>query len=105
VGDSTLPPSRWNASQSFKGFEVQHWKDLSPRAGIAYDLFGDGKTALKASIARYVQPEATGTAGSAGPQGTIGRTATPPFCRARRSIRWIAPKRSSVTSGHRTAPT
>jgi hypothetical protein len=88
-----------------KGFEVQHWKDLSPRAGIAYDLFGDGKTALKASIARYVQPEATGTAGSAGPQGTIGRTATPPFCRARRSIRWTAPKRSSVTSGHRTAPT
>ena len=40
MGDSTLPPSRWNASQSLKGFEVQHWKDLSPRAGIAYDLSG-----------------------------------------------------------------
>ena len=76
VGDSTLPASRWNPAQSFKGFEVQHWKDISPRVGIAYDLFGNGKTAIKASVARYVQPEATGTAGSADPQGTIGRTDT-----------------------------
>jgi hypothetical protein len=76
VGDSTLPSSRWNPAQFFKGFEVQHWKDVSPRAGIAFDLFGDGRTALKTSIARYVQPEATGTAGSADPQGTIGRTDT-----------------------------
>ncbi len=30
------------------------YKDLNPRIGGAYDLFGNGKTALKASIARYV---------------------------------------------------
>jgi hypothetical protein len=74
VGDSTLPASRWNPAQFFKGFEVQHWKDISPRVGVAYDLFGNGKTAIKASVARYVQPEATGTAAGADPQGTIGRT-------------------------------
>ena len=28
--------------------------DLSPRFGAAYDLFGDGKTALKVSLNRYV---------------------------------------------------
>ena len=31
-----------------------NYKDLSPRIGFAMDLFGTGKTALKASIGRYV---------------------------------------------------
>ena len=30
------------------------WKDISPRAGFAYDLFGNGRTALKVSVGRYV---------------------------------------------------
>jgi hypothetical protein len=30
------------------------WHDLSPRAAVAYDVFGNGKTAIKASIGRYV---------------------------------------------------
>jgi hypothetical protein len=30
-----------------------HWKNLNPRVGVAYDLFGQGKTAVKASIGRY----------------------------------------------------
>jgi hypothetical protein len=76
VGDSTLPASRWNEARSFSGFEVQHWKDLSPRVGVAYDVFGTGKTAVKASFARYVQPEAVEVAGAADPQLTIGRTDT-----------------------------
>ena len=29
--------------------------DLSPRFGVAYDLFGNGKTALKANFGKYVQ--------------------------------------------------
>ncbi|NOT26134.1 MAG: TonB-dependent receptor [Acidobacteria bacterium] len=33
---------------------VPSWTDLSPRVGAAYDLFGDGRTALKISIGRYV---------------------------------------------------
>ncbi len=33
---------------------VQNWKDLSPRIGVALDLFGDGRTAVKGSAARYV---------------------------------------------------
>ena len=34
--------------------EVQNWKDISPRVGFAMDVFGNGRTALKASFARYV---------------------------------------------------
>jgi len=30
-----------------------HWKNLNPRVGIAYDLFGAGKTAIKGSLGRY----------------------------------------------------
>jgi hypothetical protein len=29
------------------------WKDLNPRLGVSYDLFGNGKTALKATLNRY----------------------------------------------------
>ena len=32
------------------------WKDVSPRMAAAFDLFGDGKTALKATLNRYVGP-------------------------------------------------
>jgi hypothetical protein len=32
---------------------IYTWNDLSPRIGITYDLFGNQKTALKASYSRY----------------------------------------------------
>jgi hypothetical protein len=31
------------------------WKDLTPRIGVAYDLFGNGKTALKFNMGKYVE--------------------------------------------------
>jgi len=55
---------------------VDNWKDLNPRLGIAYDLFGDGKTALKTSIARYVNGEQIATANANNPETTIGITDT-----------------------------
>jgi Carboxypeptidase regulatory-like domain len=33
---------------------LPNFKDLSPRLGVAYDLFGNGKTAVKATLGRYV---------------------------------------------------
>ncbi len=46
-------------------FPAQHApvnvKDISPRFGAAYNLFGKGKTALRATVGRYATPEnATG---------------------------------------------
>jgi carboxypeptidase family protein len=37
---------------------VPNWKDIDPRFGVSYDLFGNGKTALKASVGRYVVGDA-----------------------------------------------
>ena len=45
------------------------WYDIVPRLGSAYDLFGDGKTALKVSLNKYVIAQ--------GLQGTYGDTANP----------------------------
>jgi len=41
---------------------VPCWKDLSPRGSAAYDLFGNGKTALKVSLGRYTTEEMLNTA-------------------------------------------
>ena len=31
------------------------WKDLTPRVGVAYDLFGNGKTAIRFNIGKYLE--------------------------------------------------
>src|SRR4029453_696809 len=33
---------------------IPNWKDLNPRVGVAYDVFGNGRTAIKTSLGRYV---------------------------------------------------
>jgi hypothetical protein len=38
-------------------YKVPEWKDLSPRFGAAYDLFGNGKTAIKGSLGHYIAYE------------------------------------------------
>jgi len=35
---------------------VTGYKDLSPRGGVAYDVFGDGKTAVKVNFGKYLEP-------------------------------------------------
>jgi len=59
--------------------QVQDWKDISPRIGVAYDLFGDGKTAVKASFAKYVNGEQVGTAAANNPITALGLTDTRPW--------------------------
>jgi hypothetical protein len=39
--------------------DVPNLKDLSPRLGLSYDLFGNGKTAVKVSLNVFVLPAAT----------------------------------------------
>ena len=50
---------------------VQNWKDLSPRVGVAWDVFGTGKTAVKASIARYVASQTTAISDANNPVSSL----------------------------------
>ena len=34
---------------------VDSYKDFTPRVGLAYDLFGNGRTAVKANFGRYLE--------------------------------------------------
>jgi hypothetical protein len=57
--------------------DIPNWKDISPRLGAAYDLFGNGKTALKANIGRYVEgPTLISFTRAAEPAGAIVTSTT-----------------------------
>jgi len=55
--ENHLGPARWVPTRdvTFPKTDSVSWKDLSPRIGIVYDVFRNGKTAVKASLGRYVQ--------------------------------------------------
>lgn len=40
-------------TQALKG--IPRWSDWNPRLGMSYDVFGNGRTAVKASLGRYVE--------------------------------------------------
>jgi hypothetical protein len=54
--NGTTSTSRWNpAPITFdRTVSVRGYNDISPRLGLAYDLFGTGKTALKFNAGRYL---------------------------------------------------
>lgn len=75
-----LGPGPWVPNRDVTFAEVSNvpnWKDLSPRLGAVYDLFGNGKTALKASLSRYLfGPEIITFTRLANPVGAIASNAT-----------------------------
>jgi hypothetical protein len=58
VPAQTLPAGPFVPARNFAAVPcVPCWHDLDPRFGAVYDLFGDGKTALKAYVGRYIQAD------------------------------------------------
>jgi hypothetical protein len=51
IGPGPLVPAR---NFVIPQYDWYNWKDLSPRVSAVYDVFGNGKTAVKANIGRYV---------------------------------------------------
>jgi hypothetical protein len=77
VDAQDAPGGTWIGPRHFDALsDVPNYKDLSPRLGVAYDLFGNGKTALKATLSRYVQTSTVGTARLLNPLNTSVNTAT-----------------------------
>ena len=93
VPDGALVPP-----QSFPAIKnVPNWKDLSPRLGIVWDPQGDGKTAVKFGINRYVASATTGIANlfdPFGPGNSLSSTARTRAIRTGTSCR-------TATSGSR----
>jgi hypothetical protein len=53
----SLPPGIYvPARQLPETTNSPNWKNVSPRMAASYDLFGDGKTAVKATLNKYVGP-------------------------------------------------
>ena len=50
-----IAPGLFIGPRSFEALnDVPNFKDVSPRLGASYDLFGDGRTAIKAYFGRYL---------------------------------------------------
>jgi len=58
----TIGPSNYLAfTTAFsRGDGITGYKDVTPRLGFAYDLFGTGKTAIKVNIGKYLEPASNG---------------------------------------------
>jgi hypothetical protein len=61
-GNGTQETSQFNPQPiSFEEtVSVKAYNDITPRMGVAYDLFGNGKTALKANLGKYLQSAQVG---------------------------------------------
>ena len=57
----------WAGPIFFEGAQVAGWKDLQPRLGVVYDVTGDGRTAIKASISRFGNRDAISLPGEINP--------------------------------------
>ena len=70
----TAAPHRWlpNRTTSFPAVKnVPNWKDVNPRISAAYDLFGTGRTALRASASRGVEQDSIRYARANNPATTV----------------------------------
>jgi hypothetical protein len=75
--EQSSPPSRWfpAATRSFSAIhDIPNWKTVAPRVGIAYDVGGKGKTAIRANAGRYYWVISTGTPNQVNPNFTSSET-------------------------------
>jgi hypothetical protein len=66
-----LGPGRWVPTRDITLPETAwvDWRDVTPRLGASYDLFGDGRTAIKTTLNKYMV--------AFGLQGIFGETSNP----------------------------
>lgn len=85
------PAGRFVAERCFEDVEdVPNWKDWAPRLGLAYDLFGNARTALKFGLNRFNQQAGTSFPGRYDPAGAASAT-----------LRWTDLNGDNIAQGDR----
>ena len=75
IPEQTAAAGRFVPARSFAAIPgVISWDDVSPRVGAVYDLSGDGRTAIKASVGKYPGFEIANTAARFNPMTSSGGT-------------------------------
>ena len=81
-------PGPWMPNRNVNYPEIKNvpnWKDVNPRINGSYDLLGNGKTAIKASVSRSVLQDSIGVARANDPAANALVTSTePPVVRQQR---------------------
>jgi len=68
IPEQSVPAGRFVPARHFDAIpDIASWKNVSPRVGASYDVFGNGKTAIKGTIGAYVQSQGTGFAATYNP--------------------------------------
>lgn len=76
VPAQSSPASTWIVARNFPAIpNVPNWNDWAVRLAGAYDVFGNGKTALKANASKYVAAAAAGYAANFNPMTYCGSCA------------------------------
>lgn len=72
VAEQNAPQTVWVPARHFEAInDMLSFKNWSPRISVVYDLFGDGKTALKANVSKYVAIMGNGQADLYNPLGVL----------------------------------
>jgi hypothetical protein len=57
------PATTWVGARHYDAVKnMPNWKDIGPRLGVNYDVFGTGRTAIKGTVSRYVSTNTIGYA-------------------------------------------
>ena len=59
VSEQSSGHGRFIGARQFAAIPMPTWKDIAPRFGVVYDLFGNAKTALKFGLNRYNESRTT----------------------------------------------
>jgi hypothetical protein len=72
-----IPAGRWVPARSFDAVnDAPDWNDINPRMGIAYNLFGKGRTVVKANLGRFLPFESNDRVRDFSPSAATVATAT-----------------------------
>ena len=73
IPGGSRPAGHFTPELTIAGYpDIPNWQDWNARIGVAYDLFGDGSTAVKMAAGRYVANEALGISDPFNPLSPTG---------------------------------